>query len=395
MSVPAGLPELLQDFTEAALLRNPENINAFGMEFFQSRLGDITANKENQPGATESTNDRPLKRSRLDHCSNPDPESDDEVHEMNYFPPTLSHHKRKSVFSPAPSIHELTLHRNEVPTIVKPLEVKMKLRQRLSEIFLFKDIQGDELESVIDKMYIRNTIPGEKIINQGDNGDYFYVVNHGLFDVFVHGVHVAEYKNSGSFGELALLHDCPRAATVHSVGHGSLACLDRKIFRATVLVSAMVRRKQYDEFLKSMCLLKDLTSEERMRLADALQPCTYIHGQRIIYQGDPPDNFFLLVSGTARVTRYIEATKLEVELAVLEPGSYFGELALLTDRPRAASVWAQGEVQCARLSRQEFERLMGPCKDVMKRQAGGYEQRLQELLGPSPNGYLGLELSTL
>lgn len=183
---------------------------------------------------------------------------------------------------------------------------------------------------------------------QGDNGDYFYVVDHGLFDVFVHGVHVAEYKNSGSFGELALLYDCPRAATVHSVGHGTLACLDRMTFSSTVRGGAMLRRKQYDEFLKSMCLLKDLTNEERMRLADALRPCSYTHGQRIINQNDPPDSFFLLVAGAVRVTRFIEATNLEVELAVLQPGSYFGELALLTDRPRAASVWAQGEVQCAR-----------------------------------------------
>lgn len=38
---------------------------------------------------------------------------------------------------------------------------------------------------------------------------------------------------------------------------------------------------------------------------------------------------------------------------------------------------------------------MGTCKDIMKRRVGGYEHRLQELLGPSTSGYLGLELSTL
>lgn len=50
------------------------------------------------------------------------------------------------------------------------------------------------------------------------------------FDVFVDGVHVAEYKGSGIFGELALLHNCPRAATVMSTGHGKLWCLDRQQF---------------------------------------------------------------------------------------------------------------------------------------------------------------------
>lgn len=138
------------------------------MEFFQSRLGDVN-DKENQLNNPGSTDDRPTKRSRSDRystSSNPDHESDDEVHEINYFPPALSHRKRKSVFAPAPCIHELTLHRNVTPTIPKSLEFTAKLRQRLSEIFLFKDVQGEELQTVIDKMFIRDTSPGEMIINQ-------------------------------------------------------------------------------------------------------------------------------------------------------------------------------------------------------------------------------------
>lgn len=146
-------------------------------------------------------------------------------------------------------------------------------------------------------MFSRDTTPGEYIINQGDNGDYFYIVNHGLYDVFVEGVHVAEYDNSGSFGELALLHDCPRAAAVSSVAHGSVWCLDRKTFCATVLVGSIKRRQLYDKFLKTMPLLKDLTDAERMIVADSLKPCSYTDGQQIIKQGDRPADFYLLISG--------------------------------------------------------------------------------------------------
>jgi cAMP-dependent protein kinase regulator len=49
------------------------------------------------------------------------------------------------------------------------------------------------------------TAPSQHIINQGEDGDNFYVIEHGLFDVYVNGVHIGAYAHSGSFGELALM----------------------------------------------------------------------------------------------------------------------------------------------------------------------------------------------
>ena len=65
----------------------------------------------------------------------------------------------------------------------------------------------------------------------------------------------------------------------------------------------------------------------------------------------------------------------------MSKGGYLGELALLTNRPRAASAYAVGTVRLAFLDREAFERLLGPCMDVMKREMHHYEQELQKVFG--------------
>uniref|UniRef100_A0ACB8EH05 cAMP-dependent protein kinase type II-alpha regulatory subunit n=1 Tax=Sphaerodactylus townsendi TaxID=933632 RepID=A0ACB8EH05_9SAUR len=71
----------------------------------------------------------------------------------------------------------------------------------------------------------------------------------------------------------------------------------------------------------------------------------------------------------------------EVEIARCQKGQYFGELALVTNKPRAASAYAVGEVKCLVMDIQAFERLLGPCMDIMKRNITHYEEQLVALFG--------------
>ena len=68
------------------------------------------------------------------------------------------------------------------------------------------------------------------------------------------------------------------------------------------------------------------------------------------------DSMYLITDGAARVTRHVGTKGVEVEVATLDQGRYFGELALLTQKPRAASVWAKGKLVCARISSNSFNR---------------------------------------
>lgn len=56
-----------------------------------------------------------------------------------------------------------------------------------------------------------------------------------------------------------------------------------------------------------------------------------------------------------------------IEVGRLGPSEYFGEVALLLDRPRAATVTARGPLRCVKLDRGRFERVLGPISDILKR----------------------------
>ena len=217
---------------------------------------------------------------------------------------------------------------------------------------------------------------GPQVITQGDAGDYFYVVEKGKFDVWVNpsgslqpgpegmGQKVGDIGAGGSFGELALMYNAPRAATVISAEpQCTLWALDRVTFRRILMESTFARRRMYESFLEEVPLLSTLTPYERSKIADALETQKYEPRSTIIKEGDPGHSFYLLESGEAEA--YKEGNNNPVKH--YEKGDFFGELALLNDAPRAASVIAKTEVKVATLGKNAFQRLLGPVEGIMRR----------------------------
>lgn len=164
------------------------------------------------------------------------------------------------------------------------------------------------------------------------------------------------------------MYNAPRAATVVSTEKDStLWALDRVTFRRILMDSAFQRRRMYESFLEEVPLLSSLTLYERSKIADALDTKKFAPGETIIREGDPGEAFFLLESGEAEVFKTESGDKVLKEYA---KGDYFGELALLDDKPRAASVVAKkdaGECKVAYLGKQGFQRLLGPVEGIMRR----------------------------
>merc|ERR1711935_1318841 len=106
--------------------------------------------------------------------------------------------------------------------------------------------------------------------------------------------------------------------------------------------------------------------DERLKVADALVSKTYSDGESIITEGEAGDGFYILEEGK------VECMKAGTNVGVLESGQYFGEVALLTNRPRQATVKAQGDVKVLSLERKTFKRVMGPLEDIMQRNMSKY-----------------------
>ena len=216
---------------------------------------------------------------------------------------------------------------------------------------------------------------GETIIKQGDPGDYFYVIDRGNFDIIINGEKVASYDGEGAFGELALMYNTPRAATIQSTTDAVVWCVDRLTFRKTVNSHNFRKRKLYEGFIKSVPLMSTLSALEISKVADCLEPVEFKDGDVIIKQGEQGDHFYIIVNGTAEISlKKSEADPEAVSGGTLTRGQYFGELALITNAPRAATITAKGPVSCVSLDAKAFTRLFGPLMELLKRNTTEYKK---------------------
>lgn len=371
--IPPGLTELMQDFTFLALKENPDDLVEFAAEYF-IKLRDSNKRYGEKSNESQATKPRGVKFAGSD---NEDDSSDGEPE-----PPKSRYARRQSVCAEAYNPDEES--DDDEQNIIHPKTdtQRKRLNEAVGNILLFKNLDPDQSNNVLDAMFERHTTPDEHVIDQGDDGDNFYVIDKGIFDIYVKidgsDRKVGAYDNKGSFGELALMYNTPRAATIVSRGEGVIWALDRVTFRKIVLKAAYKRRQMHEALLEKVPMLKHINEFERMNVADALESTSFDDGDLIIKQGDDAQHMYFIEKGVCSV-KMTDDDGIEVEVVKLEEGGYFGELALVTHKPRAASVYAIGKTAVASLDILAFERLLGSCMDIMKRSIGDYEAQLENL----------------
>lgn len=163
------------------------------------------------------------------------------------------------------------------------------------------------------------------------------------------------------------MYNQPRSASVISTSDGILWIMGRQTFRKLVLKHAFRKRQMYENFLRGVDILQSLNEYERSKVADALIPVDYHQNDVIIRQGDEGDRMFFIEDGQCDIYKNEKFHKR------LSEGDYFGELALLNHEPRSATVIAASfKVRLASLEVQSFERLLGPCMNLIQRNTCKY-----------------------
>jgi cAMP-dependent protein kinase regulator len=251
------------------------------------------------------------------------------------------------------------------PPVVHKTEKQVeRIREATKANFLFTSLEPQQLSVIIDAMSEKHVKAGDDVITQGAEGDFFYVIDSGKLDVLKGlgdaAVKVFEYNEKGSFGELALMYNAPRAATVRATTDGVLFYVDRATFRHVVVQAQRRRADLLEHFIAKVPLFSSLTKNERSLIADSLITHTHGKGNIIIKEGDAGDSFFLVGDGKASVTRPVSGVQKEV--AVIGEGDFFGERALMTvECTRSATVTAvDGDCQVAILDRAGFGKCF-PC----------------------------------
>jgi len=249
-------------------------------------------------------------------------------------------------------------HDDPLPLYPKTADQLRRIKASIANNFIFRDLDEEQETGVLNAMQERRLAQDEVIIRQGDVGEYFYVVESGLFYCYIHpeplpptwladsvnhslhtekflqpGYHpvfgrkVSECKPGNSFGELALMYGHPRAATVQAIEPSTVWALDRITFRTIILKAAHRRRTMYEHFLCSVPLLSSLEPGERSKIADALVSRIYPDGEAVLRQGEMGDTFFFVEEGEAVVTKTQQGEEgefREITVGRLKKGDYFG-----------------------------------------------------------------------
>lgn len=275
------------------------------------------------------------------------------------------------------------------PSSSKTAEDLHNLREAVAGNFLFAYLSEELRKRVFDVMERKTVQADEVVIRQGDMGDNFYIVDSGEYAVLVdeedgspqehvHTYTVTPNAPRPCFGELALLYRKPRAATVVARRPGALWQLQRRAFKAAlqrVVDPAVVA------ILRTVEILRCLNVSQLQLMVEMLTPVLFQEGEYIVRQGEPSHDFFLLTQGEVVCTLRADGAPAGdpgKEVLRLMSGQYFGERALLSCAPRAASVIARGQVLLRRISRSTFEAAFGPLQRLIDSETVWRQRLAQE-----------------
>ncbi|KAI9357860.1 cAMP dependent protein kinase regulatory subunit [Pilaira anomala] len=369
---------LINELSKAVKQHQPDDVLQFCATYFAKKLKEERdeARQEDLHPLSFSHDFLPQEDEEEEEAKEEEEDTvPDELPTISSLPPS-KRGRRTSVsaesLQPSQSTHDIIKI-----VIPKSPEQTQNIQTAIESNFLFKHLDEEQRIDVVNAMVVKEVKAGDKVIEQGAVGDYFYIVESGQLDCFIDGTKVTSYGPGGSFGELALMYNAPRAASIVAVTDGRLYALDRITFRSILMESTAHKRRMYERFLEEIPLFKSLKPYERHKIADALESVEFHDNEIVIQQGDVGENFYLIESGEAKFYKTLsDGTRHEVMVG--KKGDYFGELALLNDEPRAASVIAHGKLKCATLGKKAFNRLLGPVMDILKRNSENYHAVLQQ-----------------
>lgn len=278
--------------------------------------------------------------------------------------------------APAPDIPPL-----EEPTL---LETAAKIASdtdpitevppRFPLIPLFSHLTEDAFIKVLGSLKLRRCQDGQAIITEGEQGDSFFMLADGVVQVgkTVGGKEtvLAHLHQGAVFGEMALVSNAARAATVKAMGDVDLLELSRRDLEehAGELESVKQALKKFTRgrFLANLAatspLFKPLDKPERRQLMKRFQPKKTYPGDIIIEEGEAGKGIYLVLRGDYVVTK--KDGDKNVEIATLRGSDVFGEISLLNSQPTTATVTAGSIGEVLFLPREDFHEVIDTHPEV-------------------------------
>jgi len=236
---------------------------------------------------------------------------------------------------------------------------RVEAAQLIDALPAFDDLPEEVLSDLAGRVRLRILHTGEPVFRQGDRPDAFYIVRTGSVRIEDEDPETSDtrilrtMRRGESFGEMGLLGGHRRQATVRAIGEVELFEVDKGSFDR--LLAEDMRAPEFGHTMQALAELRELSifhgldSEQLNGILEHGEWITATHGDRLVTQGEPGDRFYVIQSGRAEII--LDGTVI----GSVSRGMYFGEVALLRNVPRTATVTASTPMRLFALDRDGFE----------------------------------------
>ncbi|XP_029687881.1 cGMP-dependent protein kinase 2-like [Takifugu rubripes] len=317
------------------------------------------------------------------------------THDLGHSPPLarVPHHSRRfSVINQGPSqFHRVAVevHRRlrakegvsaepnsgsfcpeaKAAQVSKAIHKNSRIKKFINDAIMNNDflnkLEPQHMNQMVDCMFENVYTEGQLVIREGEPGNYLYVLSEGLLEVIQNGKLLGEMHAGTAFGELAILYNCKRTATVKALSEAHIWALDRQMFQTIMRQTTQARHEEYFSFLRSVSLLQGLPEQKLAKIVDCLEVDYFEKGEYIIREGEEGNTFFIISKGEVIVTQSTEASAEPQEIKTLGVGDYFGEKALISEDVRSANIICnKNGTHCLVVDRENFNQMVGTYEEL-------------------------------
>ncbi|GFQ87486.1 hypothetical protein TNCT_713081 [Trichonephila clavata] len=249
-------------------------------------------------------------------------------------------------------------------------ESKDLIQKAILDNDFMKNLETIQIKEITDCMCPVEYAKDSLIIKEGDNGAVVYVMEEGKVEVSKEGKFLCNLGPGKVFGELAILYNCTRTATVKAIMDCKLWAIERQCFQTIMMRTGLVRQAEYTNFLKSVPTFRNLSEDVLIKIADVLEEAFYNEGDYIVRQGARGDTFFIISKGKVKVTMRSDPNSGEEKfIRYLQRGDFFGEKALQGEDVRTANIIADDAegVTCLVIDQSSFNRLISNINEIKEK----------------------------
>ncbi|KAM9801229.1 cGMP-dependent protein kinase 1-like [Neosynchiropus ocellatus] len=281
--------------------------------------------------------------------------------------------KRQAISGEPTGLDPSQLTHVTLTSYLKTKESSELIQMALMDNDFMKHLEHGQILTIMDCMHPTSLAQGCCVIREGDDGSMVYVLEEGMVEVTKQGKKLCTIGPGKVFGELAILYNCTRTASVTALTDIKLWAIDRQGFQTIMMRTGLIKHSQYTDLLRSVPSFQTLPEDVLSKMADILEETRYCDGDYIIRQGATGDTCFIISDGQVKVSQQSSPGDQQTSEMTLKKGDWFGEQALKGEDVRTASVTAVGEVTCLVIDRESFKQLIGGLDDDNNKQSDSDE----------------------